>query len=556
MQNRITSVRTGAATALIAGACLASSALAQDHQRLIGDFTEESPRSQGLADSENALITSGILRRVGLAGGAAQDMYISKIRTQTGLEEWTTQIGGPADDSGLCAEQLRSREHILLGHSLSTPPNFQLVLSKLDPLGNVLWSRIYLGDPTIYSGAPKGGTVREVRPPAAVPANNPGDLVVATGNTLFGPNVRAHLLRTDPNGTPIFGNIYTDLRYADGGEHAFADFRELPDRSIICVGTITDRDQGVPGGPPVTTQKILLVRVNAAGAVLWARTYSYPAAAVQTIRLQQGRGVDLANNDSHIIVSASLQVLDSAGLATDFVQYLRTDLAGNPLAYRVYKNLHVSPPSLRSIHESTNGEALIHANMSRNVLPAVAPPIPAPVVAPISPTGPAGLMLIDGPGNPLWAYSYSPLTLTTDDQAAVGSNPLVRGPVTQFTMLAKKTLTHGYDVAPNQGDMLFVLTRPDGKTTCMAEPMPISVDAPQPLLGEVPMQWINEPAGTFWQFASSHPNFTDTRYTCPGDYNADCRVDFADMNEVLSFFGVRYNFSDLNLVLGNFGGGC
>ncbi len=556
MRNRNQSARTRAAMAILAGSCLAASAFGQDHQRLIGDFTEENPRSQSLADGENALITSGILRRVGLAGGAAQDMYVSKVRTQPGLEEWTTQIGGPADDSGLCAYQLRSSEHILLGHSLSTPPNFQLVLAKLDPLGNVLWSRIYIGDPTIFTNWPKGGTVREMRAPAGAPAGSPGDLVVATGNTLFGPNSRAHLLRTDASGAPIFGNIYADTRYADGGEHAFADFRELPDRSIICVGTITDREQGVPGGPFVSKQKILLVRVTPAGAVIWARTYSYPAAAPQTIRVQQGRGIDLANNNSEIVVSASLEVLNAAGAPTDYMQYLRTDLAGNPLSYRAYRGLYAASSSLRSIHESTNGEALIHANISRALLPAVAPPIPAPVVAPVSPTGPAGLMLVDTPGNPLWAYSYAPLTLSTDDQAAVGSNPLVNGPVPQFTMLAKKTLTYGYDAAPNRGDMLFVLTRPDGKTKCLTEPMPITVEALQPQLGEVPFQWINEPAGTFWQFTVSHPNFLDTRYSCPGDYNADCRIDFADMNEVLSFFGVRYNFSDLNLVLGNFGGGC
>ncbi len=543
--------------AILAGLLLSASAHAQNYQRLIGAFTEEHPRSQNTADGQDALITAGMIRRVG-AAGAAEDMYVSKLRVFPGLEEWTTQIGGPNDDIGLCAYQLRSGEHILLARSESSPPNFQFVLIKLNPLGGVMWSRIYIGDPTIYTNWPAGGTVRELLPPAALPPASPGDLAVVTGNPLFGPNVRAHFVRTDPAGNPIVGNIYTDVRYADGGEHAFADFRELPDRTIVCVGAVTERIQPIPGGPFFNLQKILLTRLTPNGAVIWARSYSYlpPTGSNLTVRVQQGRGIDLANNDSEIVVSASLQVLDVTGAPTDFMQFLRTDLLGNPLAYKVYKSLYVAPPSLRSIHESTPGRYLIHANLSRNVLPPVAPPIPAPVVPPITPTGPSGLMLVDAAGNPAWAYSYAPLSLSTDDQAAVGSNPITLGAVNRFTMLARKTLPHGYDAAPNQGDKMLVLTRPDGTTTCMADPMPINVEMPQLELGTVPFQWINEPAGTFWQFTVSQPDFLDTRYTCPGDYTADCIVNFADLNEVLSFFGVRYNFADLNLALSNFGGGC
>lgn len=540
----------------IAGALIAATGAAQNYQRLIGDFTEESPRSLSSADADTAFIASGLLRRIG-AAGAAQDMFITKVRAAGGLEEWTTQIGGPADDIGLCAVQLRSGEHILLGRSASSPVNFQLVLVKLNPVGGVLWSRIYIGDPRIFTTSPEGGTVRELRAQPGQPVGAPGDLAVATGNPLIGPLVRAHFLRTNSNGDPTFGHIFSDARYPDGGEHAFADFRELPDRTIMCVGTITERTQPVPGGPFVNQPKILLVRLTPAGAVMWARSYSYvPTGAGNVIRAQQGRGIDVAVNNTEVVVSATLQTLDAVGAPTEFMQYLRTDFAGNPTAYRVYRNIYAGPPSLRSINAAPDGGALLHANVSRTVLPGVAPPLPAPVVPPVTPIGPAGLMRVDPAGAPTWAFTYGPLTLPTEDQAAFGSS--VFGPVAdpRFAMIAKKTLAHGYDAAPNQGDLLLVRTEGNGMTTCMTQPMPIVVASPQLELGTVPLQWVNEPAGTFWQFTASQPNFLDTRYTCPGDYTADCIINFADINEVLSFFGIRYSFADLNLVLTHFGGGC
>lgn len=49
----------------------------------------------------------------------------------------------------------------------------------------------------------------------------------------------------------------------------------------------------------------------------------------------------------------------------------------------------------------------------------------------------------------------------------------------------------------------------------------------------------------------------DARSTgCPGDFNGDFVVNFADLNAVLSGFGAAYTFSDLNQVLSAFGQNC
>lgn len=545
--------RLAGALALGAGLALSGVASAQTYQRLIGTALEEDPRSIDSADNDLNHITSGIIRRIGPA--LVEDMYVCKIIGGNARVQWTTQIGGPAGDRGLCVRELRTTEHMLLGQSDTTPAGLNLTLTKLDPLGGVIWTRIYAGSPLIYTGWPHGGTVREMRVPAAG-----GDIGVATANPTLAPRTRAQFLRTDMNGNVLFNNTYFDLRFPDGGEHGFADWRDLVNNDIVTVGTITEREQPFPGGPFVDAQKILVTRLTPGGAVVWARTYSYdpPAGSGEVIRVQQGRGMDLRANGNEIIVSASLELIDAVGIRTDYVQYLRLDLAGNPLAYQIYKHLYVAPPSLRSVHSDGAGNALIHANISNALLPAVAPPLPSPVVPPVSPTGPAGLMLVDGPtGAPLWANSYSPLTVDSDRQPAVGSLPYrPGGALAGYMLLARKSLAHGYNLAPNDGDKLYLRTDPAGATTCLTEPMLIG---PQPAglrLGEVPFQWNNNEVATFWQFTVTRPNFLDTRYTCPGDYTADCVISFADLNEILAFFGIRYNFGDLNLTLANFGGGC
>ncbi|TVQ59025.1 MAG: hypothetical protein EA379_12115 [Phycisphaerales bacterium] len=49
---------------------------------------------------------------------------------------------------------------------------------------------------------------------------------------------------------------------------------------------------------------------------------------------------------------------------------------------------------------------------------------------------------------------------------------------------------------------------------------------------------------------------TNPAVACPGDFNGDNVVDFADLSEVLGDFGGAYDFNDLSLVLSNFGADC
>jgi hypothetical protein len=67
-----------------------------------------------------------------------------------------------------------------------------------------------------------------------------------------------------------------------------------------------------------------------------------------------------------------------------------------------------------------------------------------------------------------------------------------------------------------------------------------------------------------WAIAVNSPTRTDGTTTtlggggtpCPGDFNGDLVVDFADLSVVLGEFGTTYQFSDLSEVLANFGTNC
>lgn len=108
---------------------------------------------------------------------------------------------------------------------------------------------------------------------------------------------------------------------------------------------------------------------------------------------------------------------------------------------------------------------------------------------------------------------------------------------------------------PGPGSQNVVLyTMPNGTTGELAiGPVPTGAQRP----------YISYRAGVY------HVDFTQQQQPCPGDANGDRRVDFADLNAVLSQFGQQgpglagdvngdgaVNFQDLNMVLANFGRPC
>jgi hypothetical protein len=83
-------------------------------------------------------------------GSGDWDFYAIKVNVDGDIE-WSKAYGGKNTDYGRFAVQLKDGSYIMGGNSLSFgTTGLDLILIKLDPKGNILWSKSYGGEGTDY----------------------------------------------------------------------------------------------------------------------------------------------------------------------------------------------------------------------------------------------------------------------------------------------------------------------------------------------------------------------------------------------------------------------
>jgi hypothetical protein len=206
--------------------------------------------------------------------------------------------GGPAPDRGIHIHQTRDDGYAVTGYTENTADESEdLLLVRLDPNGEVLWSRTYGG-----AGTDNGWSVTETE--------DGGFAVAGFTDSQGAGGMDVWLLRTDSE-----GNLLWDRTF--GGE--WADYgwsiHATPDGGFIIAGQ-TDSFEAL-------STDAYLVRTDENGELLWSRFYGGPG-------IDRVFSVDLTEGGGYIVGG----ITDGAG-GRDAYLFL-TDETGEPLWERAF----------------------------------------------------------------------------------------------------------------------------------------------------------------------------------------------------------------------------
>ncbi len=269
------------------------------------------------------------------------DRQIYAIKTdQYGIVIWDRIIASAGFDTCNSVRQTTDTGYILGGESngLAGSP-LGLLLVKRDPAGNPTWSKVYSGTAFTTNPANGGTVVRELA--AGSPGGGPGYIAIGRKQGLTIGIQGGVLLRTDPAGTTIFNRAYFDGRFAATGTGYtdFTDVRQNADGSFTILGST-----GSLTPPPTAPREILLLRVDPAGNVIWARTYGQPGDGYL------GTGLEAAANGDFVFTGPYSPAVGPTGT---FIY--RTNSAGIPFYERRYPMFD----DAASIRENSLGNLVI-----------------------------------------------------------------------------------------------------------------------------------------------------------------------------------------------------
>lgn len=277
---------------LTAAGAVSASGQPVQFQRSIGMTTSETAYEIA-PTSDRGFITVG---RRGATATTPGDIYVVRY-DENGNDLWTRVIGSTTqrNDVGYTIRQTTDGGFIIGAETDSVSNQLGIGLVKLNAVGALMWSRVYLGTPFLDS-------------PAGVELNELSDgSIVVVGRHSFGgagAPIDAVLLRVSAAGIPMFLNRYAEVgAAADGASLSFADFVTLSDGFIIA-GWMTDAAGG--------QRQSFLMKTTLAGAPVWARTYTVA-------------GTD-TTADSILLAPGNVAFCGRYGAAAAFAA--RVDLAG------------------------------------------------------------------------------------------------------------------------------------------------------------------------------------------------------------------------------------
>lgn len=214
--------------------------------------TFEAPVDQGAAvvrvTPDRHYIVGGFGETTGGYGG--DDIIVRKVDS-LGNQLWQKIYGEDASDKLYSLESTFDNGYILLGITYSfNSGDADMYLIKIDSLGNELWSKTYGGNDFEI-----GTTIKETYDKG---------FIIAGNTTSFGAGEREVLLiKTDSLGIVEWSNTY-----GENGIDGVSDVIETPDTSYIIVGGTGNFGSGDGGD-------MSAFKTDSLGALLWSKKYEY-----------------------------------------------------------------------------------------------------------------------------------------------------------------------------------------------------------------------------------------------------------------------------------------
>jgi len=225
-----------------------------------------------------------------VAGRLGNDVYLVKTNA-SGDTLWTKTYGGTGDDAGYSVQQTQDGGYIVAGRTNSYGPDGVYVI-KTDASGDTLWTRTYGG--TVSSA---GYSVRQTA--------DGGYIIAGEIDPHGGGSYDVYLIKTNASGDTLWTRTYGGT-VGEGGRFA----QQTPDGGYIVAGGTSSFGAG--------GWDVWLIKTNASGDTLWARTYG-------------GTGTDIAfsaqqTTDGGYIIAGET---GSFGAGQYDVYLIKTDGNGN-----------------------------------------------------------------------------------------------------------------------------------------------------------------------------------------------------------------------------------
>ncbi len=441
------------AAALVLAAGIAN---AQYAQYQLASIDDEGSLSIDQTD-DAGFVTAGWRKVIGDNGVFNKDFYIVK-HDKDGHFQWLKVWGGPGNDVAYSIRQTGDGGYIIAGESESFEQNTELVLLRLDPMGNFMWARAY---PHQIAGDP----IHQPHPGVNLDLLPPSEEIMVTGFLGGMPT----LLFTDPIGTPIWQNQYfvppvPPLVFPP--VHAFTDVDfSIEEGTAVVSGTIEYEDDL---GINTTRDDAILMKVDLAGNPLWYFAYDWPFDRDDPDMpnvAEFGHGVDIAPDG--FIFSAGKTDFGRPGIDKGVIT-IATDPGGVPVAMMRYQPLEIDgrllngSPAYASIEFDPRFWTIAIAGTVQNIDTFASN---------------AFLMLTDPMLMPFWAFAYGDTMLSGPVWPTWGESVAVADQTCGWAVAGR-----GEHQTPppflGAGDNYLVKTEDSGVSGCLERPIGMAPEMP------------------------------------------------------------------------------
>jgi len=232
----------------------------------------------------------------GTYGSGSSNLWL--LRTDgSGELLWQKVFPGSSDSEGMSVHQTEDEGYIITGYALSPSESKYMWLIRADPLGNMIWNRVFGGDER-----DEGRSVQQV---------SDGGFVVAGFTQSYGADgADLWLVKTDADGNLIFSRTFggtgTDMGYS---------VQETLDGGFIIAGYTTS----------FGSANAILVKTGQTGELQWQKTFGGS-------QMEEARFVRQTADGGYILTGST----SSYGFGSKDVWLIRTDCNGNIIWDRVY----------------------------------------------------------------------------------------------------------------------------------------------------------------------------------------------------------------------------
>jgi hypothetical protein len=235
----------------------------------------------------------------GSYGAGGHDVYLVKTDAQGGTV-WTRTYGGTSGDAGNAVALTNDGGYIITGYTWSYGAgNADVYLVKTDAAGDTVWTRAYGG-----TSGDEGYSVQQTYD---------GGYIVAGTTNSFGAGIAdVYLIKTNASGDTVWTRTYGGTSNDEG-----YSVLQTSDSGYVIAGYTSSFGAG--------NQDVYLIKTNAAGGVVWAKTYG------GSLR-DWGNSVVQVAGGGYMITG----VTRSFGAGAQDVWLVKTDSLGNAVWMRTF----------------------------------------------------------------------------------------------------------------------------------------------------------------------------------------------------------------------------